>query len=525
MDNPEMFLIGFENKFGGFDRDYNDMVFSLIPIAPLEIVNVLRSHDIPNYDQPVSIVAQISNRTSNLDFVLLNYKIGSASLINTTMSLENGYYIATIPPQPYGSLVSYTVYVSDLIGNFDVSKLYFYTVGDFVSPIISNVHDISPSHVPNELVEISVNVDEPAFASGVKNVTLWYRTGINWVPTNMIINDGIWKALIPGQNENISVSFFIEAFDNAGNKANTIIFDYDVFSPNYSPIPVLMYSPIITYTGVSINFDGSASYDTDGSIVSYFWDFGDGYTSSLSKVTHSFVENGEYSITLTVVDNEGAVSSKVAIQVVKNRSPVAVLIENSTIIDKKKVISFDASGSYDPDGVIVSYLWDFGDGTTGSGSIVNHSYSESGTYTTALTVIDDDGGTDRVFVTKVIADQPPVAILTVSSSTVNVGEVVSFDASGSYDPDGVIVSYLWDFGDQNSTTGITVNHIYSHVGSYVITLTIEDDDGVLSFVISEIIVTEGSILNLALISLVGLGITILTLTLLYGLLVRRRKKE
>ncbi|MEJ2281335.1 MAG: PKD domain-containing protein, partial [Candidatus Bathyarchaeota archaeon] len=150
-------------------------------------------------------------------------------------------------------------------------------------------------------------------------------------------------------------------------------------------------------------------------------------------------------------------------------------------------------------------------------------YLESGVYTTTLTVTDDDGGTDRIFVTKVINDQPPVAILTASSFSVNVGEIVSFDASGSYDPDGVIVSYLWDFGDQKSSTGITVNHIYNQVGSYNVTLTIEDNNGTLSFVISKIIVTEESILNLALISLVVLGISVLTLTLLYGMLIRRRK--
>ena len=490
LDDPKMLLIGFENKFGGFDRDYNDMVFSLVPIAPLEIVNVLRSHDIPNYDEPVTVEAQISNRTSNLDTVFLSYKTGSKNWINVTMNLENGSYFAIIPSQPYGSLVSYMVYVSDLLGNSDVSKLYFYTVGDFVSPVISNVHDVSASHKPNEFVEVSANVFEPTIASGVKNVTLWYRTGKDWIPVNMITQNGIWKAIIPGQIEDISVSFFIEAFDVAGNKATTTVYDYNIFSPNYLPIPVLMYSPIITYTGVSVNFDGSASYDPDGSLISYLWDFGDGSKSSLPKLTHSFSENGEYYVTLTIVDNEGAVSKKVAIQIVKNRLPVATLEKYSTIINKKQVVSFDGSGSYDPDGVIVSYLWDFGDGTTGTGSIVNHSYSESGTYTTTLTVTDDDGGTDRIFVTEVINDQPPVAILTASSSTVNIGEVVSFDGSGSYDPDGVIVSYLWDFGDGIAESGVTVSHEYAENGNFFVSLTLTDEAGITGSAHAKIIVVN-----------------------------------
>ena len=104
-------------------------------------------------------------------------------------------------------------------------------------------------------------------------------------------------------------------------------------------------------------------------------------------------------------------------------------------------------------------------------------------------------------------------------------EPISFDGSGSYDPDGVIVSYLWDFGDQNSASGISVNHVYRQVGTYVVTLTVEDDDGASSFLVAEKIVTEGSVLTLALLSLIGLGITVLTLTLLYGLLIRRKKKD
>ena len=611
LDDPKMLLIGFENKFGGFDRDYNDMVFSLVPIAPLEIVNVLRSHDIPNYDEPVTVEAQISNRTSNLDTVFLSYKTGSKNWINVTMNLENGSYFAIIPSQPYGSLVSYMVYVSDLLGNSDVSKLYFYTVGDFVSPVISNVHDVSASHKPNEFVEVSANVFEPTIASGVKNVTLWYRTGKDWIPVNMITQNGIWKAIIPGQIEDISVSFFIEAFDVAGNKATTTVYDYNIFSPNYLPIPVLMYSPIITYTGVSVNFDGSASYDPDGSLISYLWDFGDGSKSSLPKLTHSFSENGEYYVTLTIVDNEGAVSKKVAIQIVKNRLPVATLEKYSTIINKKQVVSFDGSGSYDPDGVIVSYLWDFGDGTTGSGFSVQHVFSKNGKYVIVLTIKDNIGTTDSIGVTMIVRNRLPFSFFTVSLETVDTGDVVSFDGSGSYDPDGVIVSYLWDFGDgttgsgeitihayaedgvytvtltvnddenangfsslsehvnnripvasftdnatvievsepisfdgsgsydpdgvivsylwdfgdQNSASGISVNHVYRQVGTYVVTLTVEDDDGASSFLVAEKIVTEGSVLTLALLSLIGLGITVLTLTLLYGLLIRRKKKD
>ena len=477
LDVPDMFLVGFENKFGGFDRDYNDMIFSLVPVSPLEIVSVLRFPEAPSYDHQVTVTAQVSKGTADIDSVFLGYQIGSAGWINVTMSLDDGYYVAAIPAQPYGSSVDYKVYASDMVGNSDVSDLYSYTVGDFVAPVISNVNHVPGSPEPNVIAKVSASVTEPPTASGVKNVTLWYKTDTVWVSVGLVMQDGLWTASVPGQGEDVSVIFFIEAFDNAENKANTASLGYKIVVPNRSPIAVLMYSPSITYTGVAIDFDGSSSYDLDGTIVSYSWDFGDGHVASASTVSHSYTDNGEYSVTLRVVDNEGAVGSKVAIQVVKNRSPVAALTESAALVDKRQVVTFDASPSYDPDGTIVKYFWDFGDGTTGTGVSVSHSYPESGVYTATLTVNDDDGATDTISTAKIVRNQAPVAVFTESSSNVHIDDAVTFNADGSYDPDGTLVNYSWDFGDGKTATGVTVSHASADNGVYFVTLTVTDDDG------------------------------------------------
>jgi PKD repeat protein len=477
LDVPGVFLIGFENKFGGGDRDYNDMVFSLVPLYPPEIVSVTRTPETPNYDQSVRITAQVIKGSADIDSVILKYQIDSGSWVSVTMNLEGGLYVADIPAQPYNTAVNYRVYAYDTIGNYDVSGLFSYTVGDFVPPVISNVVHVPNPPYPYQPVTVSAKVTEPADASGVKNVTLWYTETGTWTFTTMTLHEGLWTADIPGQGGGLQVNFFVEAFDNAENNAKTSIFSYTVIIPNIPPIAAFTKSASIVYTGEVIDFDASASYDIDGYIFSYSWEFGDGNTGSGVTASHSYVDDGEYIVSLRVVDNHGAFSIKKDSIVVKNRPPIADLDTSSAILDKKEIVTFDASGSYDPDGYIVSYSWDFGDGNTATGVTASHLYPASGTYTVTLTVIDDDGATDSITVTKTVRNRSPVADFTESAHTVYTSESINFDASGSYDPDGTIVSYSWDFGDGNTATGVTASHAYADNGSYVVNLTVTDNDG------------------------------------------------
>jgi PKD repeat protein len=476
LDVPGMFLIGFENFFGGFDRDYNDMVFSLVHVCPPEIVSVIRSPESPNYDQQVTVTAQVTSGCADVESVILSYQIGSASWINVTMSLDDGFYVADIPAQPYDTTANYRVYASDTLGN-SVSALYSYTVGDFVPPVISNVLQVPNSPSPNQAVKVSATVTEPPEASGVKNVTLHYTTNTVWSLLDMTLQDGLWTATIPGQNAGASGKYFIVAFDNAENSDKTSTFSYIAVFPNMPPVAVFSASPSTVYTGEVIDFNASASYDLDDSIASYVWNFGDGNSGSGITANHSYVDNGEYLVTLTVVDDRGAIGVKTASIVVQNRPPVADVTTSATVLDKQETVTFDASSSYDPDGTIVAYSWNFGDGNTATGVRVSHSYFDSGEYTVTLTVTDDDGATDTVAVTKTVRNQSPVAIFTESAENVYINDTITFSATESYDPDGTIVAYSWDFGDGTTATGITVFHAYADNSSYVVTLTVTDNNG------------------------------------------------
>jgi PKD repeat protein len=72
----------------------------------------------------------------------------------------------------------------------------------------------------------------------------------------------------------------------------------------------------------------------------------------------------------------------------------------------------------------------------------------------------------------------PVASFAVDPLNPGVGDVVAFNAELSYDPDGEIVNYSWNFGDEGTAEGMTVNHSYNTAGDYIVTLTVRDDQGI-----------------------------------------------
>jgi len=142
-------------------------------------------------------------------------------------------------------------------------------------------------------------------------------------------------------------------------------------------------------------------------------------------------------------------------------------------------VTFDASLSFDSDGQIVRYSWDFGDGTSALGKIVSHTYVQDGKYSISLLVKDNKGGVNirTKMIEVILPNNPPVADFTYSPHTGLFPLKVAFDASSSYDPDGQIVRYSWNFGDGATALGKTVSHIYNSWGTFTIALSIEDNRG------------------------------------------------
>lgn len=156
---------------------------------------------------------------------------------------------------------------------------------------------------------------------------------------------------------------------------------------------------------LKIQLDSSGSSD-DGVIVDRLWNFGDGTTSREITPTHEYSRNGTFIVSLTLTDDNGATNSA-SVTVVVSEAPIAqftvayvpapdaAVVPGQTSAEiSPATFEFDASASTDPDaaaGDKLTYLWDFGDGTTVSVPTLRHTFSRAGTYRVTLAVTDATG--------------------------------------------------------------------------------------------------------------------------------------
>lgn len=155
--------------------------------------------------------------------------------------------------------------------------------------------------------------------------------------------------------------------------------------------------------------------------------------------------------------------------------PIAMITPSMTTALVDELISFDASNSYDPDGTIIGWNWDFDDDQTTNGVIVQHAYSAFRNYTVTLVVEDNEGYTNSTEVAITVIDYP-TAKFTHSPTAPLVGQNVTFDATTSQPNGGSITTYEWDFGDDQTSTGSITTHAYSTTGTFTVNLTITDSE-------------------------------------------------
>jgi PKD repeat protein len=222
------------------------------------------------------------------------------------------------------------------------------------------------------------------------------------ITSNLIIETDLYSIFLSYEND---VPVYVQTY-----------ISYMLNPPNYPPIPNILVDKCVDYSPFTVDFTGYAC-DPDGSIVSYHWDFGDGSNSTEQNPTHTFQNNGTYSTTLTVKDNNGATSEDTITIIVSSQktkkengetngnkgdnnqggspnNPPTALVSASPITGYTPLtVNFTGLGM-DIDGTIQSYYWDFGDGNTSNQQNPTHVYYHAGNYAVALIVTDDGGATD-----------------------------------------------------------------------------------------------------------------------------------
>ncbi|RMH69715.1 MAG: PKD domain-containing protein [Gemmatimonadetes bacterium] len=263
--------------------------------------------------------------------------------------------------------------------------------------------------------------------------------------------------------------------DNSGaaNDTDTDALTIIINEPPVAEAGTSRYSCV----GETIRFDGTKSYDRDGTITQYMWYFGDGNSAEGAIVEHTYEKSGSYNVRLVVTDNSDTEcnTNTDGMVVFVNEPPVANAGEN--IVSCEKTVRFDGRQSIDPDGVIMEYLWYFGDGAVGKGPQPTHTYEQPGVYKVKLVVLDDSPSECNTHFAEITVgiNSSPVAEAG-PDRTVCLGQSIFFDASGSFDPDGELFNYIWDFGDGTAPVEeLSPTYTYAAPGVYHVVLTVQDN--------------------------------------------------
>jgi len=236
----------------------------------------------------------------------------------------------------------------------------------------------------------------------------------------------------------------------------------------------------------------ATAIDPEGDpIVAWIWSINSQPSGSMTSFSpDAFRQNprfitdtlGAYHLSVKACDPFGcSLPSPLTVNVVANQPPVAVAVSDITIGQAPLSVNFDGSQSYDPEGDVLTYVWNFGDGSVnGSGVAVPHTFTVPGTYTVKLGVTDSLGASaiDTLLMTVTSPiNNPPTANVTATPNTGTAPLTVVLSANAS-DPEGAPLTYNWNFGDpastNNSSAAANPTHTYNNAGTYAASVTVSD---------------------------------------------------
>jgi PKD repeat protein len=227
------------------------------------------------------------------------------------------------------------------------------------------------------------------------------------------------------------------------------------------------------YTSVVVNPGGGE--------LTYTWDFGDGSPLvsgvDLASANHTYVADGGHTLTLAVTEGENTVSETLDVTV-SNVAPVIGVVTIPARGSEGTAVAMSAT-AIDAGNDELSFTWDFDDGATGTGAEVEHIWADDGVYFVRLTVSDGIDSTSQLVGGVSVANVAPVIVSLDGEFTGNQADTFTFVATATDIGDDSL-TYHWTFGDGSpdvSGEDGTVTHFYPSGGTYVLTLTVADEDG------------------------------------------------
>ena len=258
----------------------------------------------------------------------------------------------------------------------------------------------------------------------------------------------------------------LTASNAAGPNSTTAVIT--VIAGVQPPTAIIGSFPGVVEVGQSV----ALSSESTNSPTAISWGFDDGDTALGESVRHAWTEPGTYRIRLSVSNSGGADEAFADIVVEPRISPPVARFGQSTLeIVQGETINFSDLSLNSP----TSSSWEFGDGSTGQGANVSHSWDEPGSYTVTLTSANGAGSdsTSKTVTVAPLPPNPPTAAFNITNATVPVNSVVSFTDASTGDP----TSWLWDFGDGGSSRAQNPPHGFNAPGTYTITLTATNAGG------------------------------------------------
>lgn len=246
-------------------------------------------------------------------------------------------------------------------------------------------------------------------------------------------------------------------------------------SPNQPPVSSA--GPDLTIPDYqTVTIDGSASFDPEGTIISFSWSVDGVRAGSDPKLAVGPLPVGVHIVKLTVTDRNGAsASDDVVLTVSPNQPPIANAGPDQTVTDLE-MVTFDGSGSTDPEGDPLTYTWSLGGPIFGNGPNPMAGPFAAGTYTVTLTVTDRGGAIASDTMSLTVLNLPPVANAG-SDRSIQTLETAALDGNASSDPEGGSLSYVWTLDGTQIATGPAPVVGPFNAGTHTITLTVTDDHG------------------------------------------------